>query len=171
MAVTVSVALCTYNGERFFERQFASILAGEVLPTQIVVADDGSTDRTVDLVRIALAEAEQRGIAVTFLSDGPNVGVTANFSRAIAACSSDVIVLSDQDDLWRPSRIRDVATTFEARPQLLLQHADARLIDESDAPLGLTLFEALGITADDRAAINSGEGFATTSGSPLWLQH
>jgi glycosyltransferase involved in cell wall biosynthesis len=160
MPVTVSVALCTYNGERFLERQLGSILDGTTLPNEIVVADDGSTDGTAAIVRTMLASAEQRGITVRFLDDGGHLGVTANFARAIAACSSDVIVLSDQDDIWHQDRLRDVVATFEARPRLLLQHADARLIDASDAPLDLTLFEALGVTADDRATINSGDGFA-----------
>ncbi|PRY68914.1 glycosyltransferase involved in cell wall biosynthesis [Glaciihabitans tibetensis] len=160
MAVTISVALCTYNGARFLDRQFASILAGELLPTEIVVADDGSSDDTVTIVRAWLDRAQTLGVTVGFLDDGGHLGVTANFARAIAACTSEIIALADQDDLWHPSRLREVAATFEARPDLLLQHADARLIDKDDRPLGLTLFEALGVTDDDRAVINSGDGFA-----------
>jgi glycosyltransferase involved in cell wall biosynthesis len=159
MSLSLSVALCTYNGERYVAEQFDSILSGEVLPTEIVVADDGSTDGTLVRVRDALARAESLGITVQLLPDRLGLGVTANFERAIAATTGEVVVLSDQDDVWHPSRLADVATAFSADPRLLFQHNNARLVDENGEPLGLTLFEALEVTASDLEQINSDHGF------------
>jgi glycosyltransferase involved in cell wall biosynthesis len=159
MPVSLSVALCTYNGERFLAEQFASILSGELLPTEIVVADDGSADGTLAIVRDALTRAETLGITVRLFAEGLGKGVTANFERAIAATTGEVIVLSDQDDVWHPTRLREVSEAFTAEPSLLFQHNNARLVNESGDPLGLTLFTALEVTESDREQINADRGF------------
>ena len=159
MPPTVAVAMGTYNGARFIAEQLASILRQDVLPDEIVLSDDGSTDDTVAIARIALERAEAHGIGVTIISGPTRLGVTANFSRAIAACSSEIVVLSDQDDLWRPTRVADVTAAFSDHPDLVLQHADARLVTAAGEPLGATLFESLGITAIDRRLINEGQAF------------
>lgn len=161
--LTVSVALCTYNGARFVERQLDSILAQTVLPDEIVVSDDGSIDDTVALVDESLTAARVLGVAATRV-DGRRVGVTGNFARAIAACSSEIVVLSDQDDVWHPDRVATLRTAFVADPSLLLRHEDARLVDVDGEPLGIGLYEALGVTTQDRAAITAGDGF------PLYLR-
>ncbi|MCU1405333.1 MAG: glycosyltransferase family 2 protein [Glaciihabitans sp.] len=156
---SISVALCTYNGERYLAEQLASILDGTLRPSQVVISDDGSTDATMAIVREWADTATSTGITVTVLTDAPTHGVTANFARAIAACTGELIVLSDQDDRWQPSRLAAVSAAFTANPDLLLQHADARLVDAAGTPIGRTLFESLGVTAADIAAINSGHGF------------
>jgi glycosyltransferase involved in cell wall biosynthesis len=159
MPVSVSVALCTYNGERFVADQFDSILRGDLLPTEIVVADDGSTDGTLAIVREALARAEELGITTRLFDTRLGLGVTANFERAMRATTSEVIVLSDQDDVWHPSRLADISQTFGADPALLFQHNNARLINDTGESLGLTLFAALGVTDSDRNNINADRGF------------
>jgi len=157
--LSLSVALCTFNGERYVAEQFDSILSGDLLPTEIVVADDGSTDGTLAIVRDALARAQSLGITVTLLPDRLGRGVTANFERAIAATTGEVVVLSDQDDVWHPSRLANVDAAFSADPDLLFQHNNARLVDETGTPLGLTLFTALEVTESDREQINADNGF------------
>ncbi|MBN9522205.1 glycosyltransferase, partial [bacterium] len=52
----LSVALCTFNGERFLPDQLASIRAQERLPDELVACDDGSTDHTIELLRAFAAE-------------------------------------------------------------------------------------------------------------------
>ena len=47
----ISVVLCTYNGEHFIEEQLRSILAQTSLPREIIISDDGSQDRTLEIVR------------------------------------------------------------------------------------------------------------------------
>jgi hypothetical protein len=157
-ALTTAVALCTYNGARFLGAQLASILAGERLPTEIVIADDGSTDATLEVVAEWAPRARARGIRVQVLA-GDNVGVTANFARAIAATSSDIVVLSDQDDVWHPPRLSAAVAAFAANPDLLLHHSDARLVDESGADLGMTLFQGLSVSEAELAGISGGSAF------------
>lgn len=157
--LTVSVALCTYNGSRHILEQLSSILGQTRLPEEIVVSDDASTDGTESMVRDALAAAGDRGIAVRLLGDGIRRGVSANFALAIGACTADMVVLSDQDDVWHPRRIEAAVEAFRGDPTLMMRHENARLVDERGRPLGVTLYGALAVTPDDRAGIDRGAAF------------
>jgi glycosyltransferase involved in cell wall biosynthesis len=155
----ISIALCTHNGAKFIGRQLDSILTGELLPSEIVVSDDASTDDTVGIVSGAADRLAAAGIRLVLLENSPALGVAANFERAVRACTGDLVALCDQDDVWRPDRLRLAREALDRRPGLMLVHSDARLVDGDGVPLGLTLFDALGVTADERAAIHGGDGF------------
>ncbi|SOD30461.1 Glycosyl transferase family 2 [Variovorax sp. YR752] len=160
MALDVSVALCTRNGARYLPEQVRSICAQTPLPREIVLSDDGSTDDTLAVVRDTLAQcgvADQ--VALRVFSNTPPLGVTRNFEQAARACSHELIALCDQDDAWHPGRLARMVAQFEARPDLLLLHTDARLVDAELKPLGSTLFHALEVQPAELAAIANGEAF------------
>ena len=156
----LSVALCTHNGGQYLEQQLLSILNQSVPPQQIVVSDDASTDDTLGVLDRVMAawRVDHPTVAVELivLRNDRALGVTANFEQALAACSGDLVLLSDQDDVWLPDRLRRMLAEFTARPTLQLLHADARLVDAEGEPLGLTLLDTLGISVADRAAVHSG---------------
>jgi glycosyltransferase involved in cell wall biosynthesis len=157
---SVSVALCTHNGELYIEEQLRSILAQTVPPCEVVVSDDASTDRTlkiVDDVWRALPNAPR----LIVLPNTTALGVTANFEQAVSVCTGDLIALSDQDDVWVPGRLEAVIAKFESQSGLNLVFSDARLVTETGEPLGFSLFEALEISAADLTAMRSGDAFAT----------
>ena len=156
-ASPISVAMCTYNGARFVGEQLASILEQTSRPAEIVVADDGSADGTLAVIEQV---AEAHGAQPTVLRGESPLGVTANFERAISATTLPIVALSDQDDRWHHRRLTEVAARFDADPQLLLLHSDARLIDDAGAPLGRTLFESLEVGAHELAAEESGDAFS-----------
>ncbi len=151
-AARVSVALCTYNGAAFIDEQLASIAAQGALVAEIVVADDGSSDDTLARVRAFGQSLLDTGSTIELrLLDGPGGhGVTKNFERAVAACRHELIALSDQDDRWLPGRLALQVQEFDARPQLLLLSADARLVDAAGQPLGATLLQTLEVTEQVR---------------------
>lgn len=95
----LSVALCTYNGESFLQQQLDSILQQELSVDEIVICDDGSTDRTISIIE----SYKQRYHYPTFIleQNKKNKGVRKNFEYAISLCSGDIIFLSDQDDVWQ----------------------------------------------------------------------
>ncbi|RYX89511.1 MAG: glycosyltransferase family 2 protein [Comamonadaceae bacterium] len=160
MSLPVSIALCTRNGARYLPEQIRSICAQVPLPREIVVSDDGSTDDTLAVVRETLASCGVANqIALREFSNTPALGVTRNFEQAVRACSHDLIALCDQDDVWQPDRLARMVAQFEARPDLLLLHTDARLVDGDLKPLGHTLFHALEVTTCELAAIHSGGAF------------
>ena len=99
MTVSVSVALCTYNGAAYLEEQLLSILGQSLRPDEIVVSDDGSTDETLAVLARVVeawrAEDAAHVLKVLVLRNATALGVTANFEQALAACSGDLIALCD----------------------------------------------------------------------------
>lgn len=158
----VSVALCTYNGAAYIEEQLHSIAGQDGLVAEIVVADDGSRDATLDLVRAFGAELRASGspIEVRVLDGRGGNGVTKNFERAVRACRFELVALSDQDDRWLPGRLAMQLREFDADPGLLLLAADARLVDAAGQPLGATLLQTLEVTEQTRTALRE-RPFAT----------
>jgi glycosyltransferase involved in cell wall biosynthesis len=118
----ISVALCTYNGERYLREQLDSLLAQTYSNMEIVAVDDGSTDRTVELLR----EYEQRDARVRVIVNPQNVGFTRNFERAIALCNGVFVAPCDQDDIWLPGKLRTLVRCIGKRS---LAFCDSELID------------------------------------------
>src|SRR5690554_6685044 len=141
-AERVSVALCTHNGGRWVERQVRSMLEQTVVPDQIVLSDDASTDDTVALVEALIAERHDAGSGIELLvlrNDSP-LGVTANFEQAVRHCNGSVVILSDQDDEWEAHRVEAAMELFAADEELDLVASDALLIDGEGEFLGETLW-------------------------------
>jgi glycosyltransferase involved in cell wall biosynthesis len=168
---TVSVALCTFNGERFIAEQIASIFAQTRLPQELIVSDDGSTDATLELITAEVARlgaaAGSARVTLRILHNPVPLGVVRNFQQAVSATTGDFVVLCDQDDRWATDRIERALDAFAANPGLLLLHADANLIDAADNPLGDTLFGALAMTARERELIASGHALVALLGRNL----
>lgn len=146
----VSVALCTHQGERWIEEQLRSILAQSVPVAEIVVGDDASTDRTLEIVRAVASETD---VPVRIREHEVALGVAANFADAIAATTGDVVALSDQDDVWHPDRLERLLPHLDG---VALVHSDARLVDADGRPLGATLADSLEMSAWERAAMADG---------------
>ena len=98
----VSVAMATYNGARFLPEQLGSLVTQTLLPAELVVSDDNSSDDTRDIVT---RFAETAPFPVRLLPPGPRLGYADNFLRAAIACSSDFVAFCDQDDVWRTGKL------------------------------------------------------------------
>lgn len=154
----ISVAMATYNGEAFIREQLDSICAQTRLPSEIVVSDDGSSDRTLEIVREVLSAAwlKKHAVTLTVLTNSVNLGPGKNFQQAIRACSKEIIALADQDDVWHSKKLEILAGVLESRPEVLLVHTNARLIDATGADMPITLFDGLEVSADEQSALVSG---------------
>jgi glycosyltransferase involved in cell wall biosynthesis len=130
---TVSVALATYNGERYIDEQLDSLLAQTVLPCELVVSDDGSTDGTLARVR---AFAERAPFPVRILDKTERLGFADNFLHAAEQCSGDLIVFCDQDDVWQPGKIAVARDRVVADDSLLTMHR-LELVDAELNHIGL----------------------------------
>jgi glycosyltransferase involved in cell wall biosynthesis len=82
--MTISVAMCTYNGSRFVRKQLASIDAQSGMPDELVICDDRSTDGTGEILE---EFAERARFPVGIIVNSENLGSTKNFERAISICS------------------------------------------------------------------------------------
>jgi glycosyltransferase involved in cell wall biosynthesis len=122
---TISVAMTTYNGERFLGEQLRSIAAQERLPDELVVADDQSADRTREIISDFARTAP---FPVRLHLNEPRLGWRGNFMSVLARCESDLIALCDQDDVWDPAKLA-IAERAMDDPDALLFFHDAWLID------------------------------------------
>ncbi|SFM98665.1 glycosyltransferase family 2 protein [Methylobacterium pseudosasicola] len=100
---SISIAMATYNGERYIEDQLNSIVEQSLAPDELVVRDDGSTDRTIMLLE---KFASYSPFPVKILTSNKRLGYAENFLAIGAACRGDYIMFSDQDDVWLPNKIR-----------------------------------------------------------------
>jgi len=101
--------LCTYNGELYLREQLESIFKQTRLPDEIIVCDDCSVDSTLKIL-----DEFRKIFPVPFkiYVSKKTLGVSKNFERAISLCTGDIIVLSDQDDVWMPETIKKVIEVF-----------------------------------------------------------
>lgn len=150
----ISVALCTYNGERFLSQQLESIAQQTRLPDELIVCDDRSTDRTVSILREFAASAPY---PVNIYENEHNLGSAANFERAIRLCRGNLIALSDQDDIWYPVRLERSEQEFTVHPQAGLVFSDADVINDRDELTGPTMWQRLGFAGKRARDLLGGE--------------
>jgi glycosyltransferase involved in cell wall biosynthesis len=123
----ISIAMTTYNGERFLEEQLRSLTEQTTLPNELVVCDDGSTDRTPEI----LAQfAKRASFPARIVINNHRLGWRENFLKAASLCSSDYIAFCDQDDIWLKEKLAVVESHLRRNRCMLLQHG-FRLIDDA----------------------------------------
>lgn len=150
----ISVAMCTYNGERFVRQQLDSFVNQTRLPDELVVCDDKSSDRTPCIVQ---AFAQRAPFTVRLIQNQETLGSTRNFVRAISLCQGELIALSDQDDIWHPEKLSQSAAIIESNAMVDAVFTDGELIDEHSRPLGPTLWHSLGFTPPLQALVSRQE--------------
>ena len=155
---TVSVAIATYNGEKFFFEQLESIRHQTLLPQEIVISDDNSSDTTLAIIDQALPEKwrKDNGVALKVLRNAEALGPGKNFEQAILSCTRDFIACADQDDLWVPHKLEVLLEAFSKHPEALLVHSDAELVDSTGTPIGMTLSEGLSFSEKELFLLDSG---------------
>ena len=151
--MNLSIALGTYNGAVYLKEQLDSFTAQTRTPDELVISDDQSTDDTLRLIEEFAATA---GFPVRLSVNEANLGTAKNFEKAISLCRGDVILLSDQDDVWHRDKLDSVERIFEAEPQLSLVFSNAELVDETLKPFADTLFDRLGFNGQKQRLVKGG---------------
>ncbi|MBC7992749.1 MAG: glycosyltransferase family 2 protein [Rhizobacter sp.] len=126
----ISIALCTFNGERFLREQLDSLLAQDWPHIEIVAVDDASTDGTPQI----LASYAGRNARIRYTRNAHNRGYQKNFEAAISLCSGRWIAPCDQDDIWLPRKLSELAREL-ATGAALLAYCDSELMDENGRSL------------------------------------
>ena len=129
----ISVALTTYNGARHLSEQLASIAGQTLLPGELVVGDDGSTDDTLAIVR---AFATRVPFPVRIVDKQERLGFSDNFLNTAEACEHEIIAFCDQDDVWMPNKLELCARRLQDDDSLIALHA-LTVTDEMLRPTGL----------------------------------
>lgn len=138
MNYKISVAMCTYNGERYIEEQIQSILNQTLLPHEIVIIDDGSTDNTLNIAERLLRNSS---LKFKIIINKKNLGVIKNFEKAINNTTGDIIFTCDQDDVWIENKVKKILEEFKKDDEISLVFTDAYLVDKNLSTLGLNLWE------------------------------
>ena len=163
----ISVALCTYNGEKYLQRQLDSIFNQSRLPDELVICDDASRDSTLDILK---NYRDAHPDIIRLVENPQNLGYKKNFEQAISLCSGDIILLSDQDDIWMPYRVEQSISALNQHPECCYVFSDAKLIDSDDKPLGKNLWSSINFSrpkqkifadTDLQAAVLSQKNYVT----------
>ena len=130
----ISVALCTYNGEKYIIPQLESILQQSYSNLEVVIVDDHSTDNTWNII----LSYKERNPRIKCFRNEENIGFNANFARAISLSNGEYISISDQDDIWVGNKLE---TLFNNIGEHWLIFSDSAYIDEDGVEINETLFE------------------------------
>jgi glycosyltransferase involved in cell wall biosynthesis len=151
---TISVALCTYNGQRFVAQQLASLAKQTRAPDELIICDDGSTDQTLQIIHDFIRSAP---FPVELHRHSKNLGSTGNFEKAIRACHGDLIALCDQDDYWLPEKLATLEAYLVKNPGAGLAFSDAQLVDLDLVETRTRLRESTLFTRDLERRLVSGD--------------
>ena len=127
----VTVAICTYNGERYLAATLESVVAQTYPNMEVVVVDDGSRDGTISIVR---QYAERDARIRWFVRE--NAGLPASRNYAFAQARGEWIAIIDQDDLCYPERLARQLAVAAAYPSAGLVFCDTHYIDAAGRILG-----------------------------------
>lgn len=119
----ISACMASYNGELYIEEQTRSILSQLGARDELIIVDDCSQDRTVEIIR------SFHDPRIKLLHNAGNRGVVKTFERALSHASGELVFLSDQDDVWRADKVEKIRAFFAGRPMAALAVSDARVID------------------------------------------
>ena len=117
----VSVIIPAYNGDRYIAEAVESVLIQNYPSFEIIVVDDGSTDRTSEVLQPYRSR-------IRYLSQS-NQGVAAARNRGIEAAEGELIALLDQDDCFLPNKLTAQVAVFTAHPTVAVVNSGWQLID------------------------------------------
>ena len=122
----LSIALATYNGEKYLQEQLDSLLAQTVQPDEVVISDDRSTDRTLEVAK----EFQQKApFDVIVHQNEQQTGFIKNFDKALSLTTGDLVFLCDQDDVWFEHKLETIRDTAIQHPEYSVYMNDALLTD------------------------------------------
>lgn len=120
----ISVCMAIFNGESYLLEQIASILAQLKATDELIVVDDASQDKSLELLK-GINDSR-----IHIYHNTSNLGVFASFERALKLAQGDILFLSDQDDIWLAGKVEKIIDVFLLNAKTTLIISDARVIDE-----------------------------------------
>jgi glycosyltransferase involved in cell wall biosynthesis len=136
----ISTCLASYNGERFILSQIESILSQLSESDELIISDDSSSDRTVELIK------DIQDPRIILFENNQFKSPVFNFEFALKQAKGDYIFLADQDDIWLPQKVE---VCFDLLRKYDLVVSDCEIIDGSRKILERSFFKVR----------NSGTGF------------
>ena len=127
--IKISVAMTTYNGEKYIIQQIESILSQSRKVDEIVIVDDKSNDKTVEIIR------ELNCPLINIYQNQKNMGYVDNFYKAIGLTQGDYVFLSDQDDIWETDKVEKSLSVLQGSDANMAVCTGFSLIDQLGNPI------------------------------------
>lgn len=122
----ISIALCTFNGEKYLRDQLDSLFNQTLKPYEIVISDDMSTDSTIDILNEYINKDDS--IKVRIINNQLKRGVFSNFPFVISMCEGDIIFTCDQDDFWLPTKLEKHMEIHNSNLNAVLVYSNADVV-------------------------------------------
>ncbi|MDX8380850.1 MAG: glycosyltransferase family 2 protein [Ghiorsea sp.] len=116
----ISVCIATYNGGKYIKEQLLSILPQLSRGDEVIISDDHSTDNTLEIIK------DFKDERIKVFSNTKEKGYSRNFENALEKAKGDIIFLSDQDDVWMNTKVRDSVNFLDSYDLVI---SDAVVVD------------------------------------------
>ena len=126
----ISVAMTTYNGEKYIVKQLDSLRDQTMRIDEVIIYDDCSSDKTAGLIMEYIKTNNL--INWEFNTNSSNIGWVKNFHNCIKKTTGDFIFFCDQDDVWHKDKVETMITIMENNPNISVLSCKANLIDENE---------------------------------------
>jgi len=130
----VSITLATYNGEKYIQEQIESILQQSYQHFEILIQDDNSQDKTLEILQ------SYNDPRIKIEKNSTNLGYIKNFETVLKRAKGEYITICDQDDIWREEKLE---TLLREIGENSLIYADSLLVDENGNSLNKRLSQKL----------------------------
>ena len=121
----VDILLATYNGEKYLREQIDSILNQTHTEFRLLISDDGSTDGTREILK----EYKEKDARIDVFFQENNLGVVKNFEFLLEKVEAKYYMFSDQDDIWKETKIEKSLNKIEEGFDLV--YSDLEVVDEN----------------------------------------
>lgn len=145
----VSVAMATYNGEKYIKSQLQSILTQTIKPDEVIISDDGSTDNTLTIIKDFIEKNKLSGWRL--LENNSSQGISGNFINALKNTSGDIVFLCDQDDIWINNKVENMTSAFDKDTECVI--SAIKYIDDK----GIEIKEKTAFTNSESHIISQAE--------------
>lgn len=134
----ISVALATYNGEKYIHEQIQSIISQTFADFELIIQDDCSTDATYEILK-TYAEKDTR---IRLYKNNENLGFAKNFEEIVKKCQSEYIAFADQDDIWMADHLVVLLNIIGSYDMAC---GNALLVNENGVSMGFTMQDIVGM--------------------------
>lgn len=138
--IKVDILMATYNGEKYIKQQLDSILNQTYANFNIIIADDKSTDSTLDI----LLDYQKMDPRISMVQNEQNLGVIKNFEKLINISTAQYFMLCDQDDVWLETKIEKSLNAI-VETKAMIAFSDLQLVDQNLKLIHKSFLEYQGI--------------------------
>lgn len=129
----ITIGIPCYNAERFIELAIKSVLCQTYDNFELIITDDGSQDKTVEIIR------QFTDSRIKLVSDNINRGISFRLNQQIDMANGDIFVRMDADDLMFPTRLEHLIYYLESNPEIDVVGSSAVVINNDNQIIGIRL--------------------------------